>query len=376
MKRNSVKILYFITGLEIGGAEQLLLSIIKNLNKERYNPYVCCFYRGKLANEIESLGIKIYDFQVKSKFDFSVFIKLYFLLKKEKPQILHTHLFHATILGRIVGVLAGIPVIISTQHYSSGFHGRIGMVLEKITSHFAHRIIAVSNSAKEFCVNQEGILAKKIQVIYNGIEVNTALEKKENLDLKKKFGLNGNIIVGCVGRFVKIKGYEYLLYAAPEIVKYFPDVKFILLGYGPLKYKLKKLADALSISDRVVFLGPDIEVNDILSILDVYVLPSLSEGLSITLLEAMSIGIPVIATAAGGNSEVIIHDESGILISPRDYKALAGAVINLIGNNEKAKRLGNNGRLRVVELFNIKENVRKTELLYEELVDEFNRKKK
>lgn len=362
-----VKIIYFITDLGIGGAEKVLLSMLSKLDKEKYTPIVCCLYGGELRQEFTSLGIKVVNLDAKNKLDFSVVLKFFYLLIKEKPVILHTHLFHANIIGRIVGRLAGVPTIISTQHYSSAFHGYLGVVVDKISSIFVDKIIAVCEAAKSFCVKTEKISPKKVEVIYNGIDLDLIDKQRFGQSLKERIPLlREGPIIGCVGRFVEVKGYRYLLYAVAEIIKCYPTAKFMFLGYGPLKDKLKDLTLELNIQNKVMFFdSAATRVTEFLSILDVYVLPSLSEGLSITLLEAMAMNKPIVATNVGGNSEVIIDYETGILVPAADSGRLSQAIITVLQDNNLALRIAANARKRVEEKFSINTMLRDIEQIYD-----------
>lgn len=375
MQRNyPIKILYFITGLDIGGAEQLLFLTLKNLDREKYLPSVVCFYRGVLACEIEQLGIEVIDLKAKSKFDFLAICRLFRLLKKEEIDIMHTHLFHANIIGRIVGRLCKVPIIVSTHHYAFSYNGKIGILLEKITQRLSDKIITVSEAAKIFYLKEIGIVQDRLTLIYNGID--TDIDKEAvfgTSDLRNELLLNNNFIVGCVGRFAEMKGQEYLIRATAGVIKEGYKIKLLLVGYGALKTHLKKLADTLGITREVIFLEARRDIPQIINTFDIYVSSSLQEGLSITLLEALAMGKPTIATAVGGNTEVILHGQSGILIPPRDNKALVEAIVNLIEDKKKAGQLGINGRQRVLDTFNIKDKVKETELLYDSLIREARR---
>lgn len=363
------KILYLITDLNVGGAEEFLLLTLKNINRQKFHPYVCCLYGGKLEREIENLGVKVINLKMKNKFDIFVLFKLYSLLRKEKFNIVHTHLFHANIIGRVIARLVNVPIVVSTQHYAFSYNGRLGMFLEKVTAPLTDRIIVVSEAARKFCINQEGIPAEKLQLIYNGIDINMKDMPDDVEELKTYLSLNNNFVIGCVGRFVEVKGHQYLLKAIKEVTDIYPKIKLLLVGRGSLKEKLTAFASELGIAKLVIFLDERRNVAQILNLLDLCVLPSLQEGLSITLLEALAMGRPCIATAVGGNREVIVDGESGILVRPRDDKALAEAIISLLNDRQKASALGSNGRLRVKEHFNIKQSVTGTQSLYELLVE-------
>lgn len=366
-----IKILYFITSLDMGGAEQLLLLTLKNLNRQRFKPFVCCLYAGKLANEIEGLGIEVIDLKIKNKLDLSILFKFYNLLKKEKFDIVHTHLFHSNIIGRIMARLCHVPIVISTLHYAFSYNGNFGIILERLTAKLADRIIVVSDAVRNFCINEIKIPQERLQLIYNGVDLNILDEVFINLpSLREELSLNNDFLVGCIGRFAEVKGQRYLLKAIAEVIKVHNKIKFLLIGSGPLEKELRDLTKALGISDNIIFLDSRRDIPQMMHSVDLYVVPSLQEGLSITLLEALAMEKPTIATTVGGNPEVIIHEESGILIPPKDHKAIAKSIIRLFENKDKAKELGIKGRLRVIERFNIKENVSKTQSLYENLIEE------
>lgn len=373
--KSPVKILYFITTLDIGGAEQLLLSILRGLNKREYEPMVCCLYGGELAKEIKNLGIKVIDLKVKNKFNLMYLFKLYKFLKKEKFDIVHTHLFHANIIGRIMARLSKVPIVVSTQHYAFKYNGKAGVYLEKLTTKLSNRIVAVSDAAKKFYINEVGVSPDRITLIYNGVDLDILkVTLTDKLSLREQLSLNTDFILGCIGSFSKFKGHIYLLKAITEVIKVHKNIKLLLVGSGLLEKYLMKVTKDLGISKNVIFLHRRRDIPRILTSFDICILPSLQEGLSIILLEAMAMGKPVIATAVGGNSEVIIHGKNGLLIPPSDYRAIADAIIDLIRDDNKARQLAANARLTVTERFNIKENIYKTESLYEELIDSYKKK--
>lgn len=370
MNKLPVKILYLITDLNIGGAEQLLLLMLKNLNRQKYDPTVCCFYAGELAGEIKSLGIRVIDLKMESKLDLLVLFKLLNLLKKEKFDIVHTHLFHANIAGRLIARLCGVPIVISTLHYAFSYNGKFGILLERLTARLADKIIVVSGAVKKFCLNEICIPENKLQFIYNGVDLD--MNKKvltSSARLKEQLSLNNEFIIGCIGRFDKVKGHAYLLKAVAEITKVYTEIKILLAGAGSLENQLRDLADELGISKYIIFLKNRRDIPQILDLFDVYVLPSLQEGLSITLLEAISMGKPSVVTAVGGNPEVIVDGESGMLVPPKDHRIMAEVIIRLLENKSMAEQLGANARLRAMEKFDIKENVYKTESLYNYLLE-------
>lgn len=364
-----IKILYFITCLGVGGAEQLLYLTLKNINRQRYKPIVCCIQGGELVSEIERLGIKVFNLNMRSKFDASKLIAFYNFIKRGKFDIVHTHLFHANIIGRIIARLCKVPIVISTQHYAFSYNGSFGILLESLTAKLSDRIIAVSDAAKRFYRSKINVSEESLSVIYNGVDLDIKNEASDSgSNLRKELCLNNDFIISCIGRFAEVKGHSYLLRAIAEVIKTQSKIKLLLVGTGLCGSYLVKLASDLGIKENIIFLDSRRDIPQMLNICNLYVLPSLEEGLSITLLEALAMAKPIIATAVGGNPEVIVNGISGMLVPPKDYNAMARAITEMFENRQKAQYLGINARLRAVEKFDIKENVRKTESLYEGLI--------
>jgi glycosyltransferase involved in cell wall biosynthesis len=234
--------------------------------------------------------------------------------------------------------------------------------------------IAVSFAVKDFLVKNLGINSSKIAVVHNGIEANSfrlcSLAKE---DKKSEFGFTqSDKIIGTVARIHKQKGHAYLLAAAREVIERFPTAKFLIVGDGPLKNGMEKLSLELGISENVIFTGFYRDIPGILSVLDVFVLPSLWEGLPITILEAMSMKKAVIATRVSGNPEVIEDNVTGILVPSKDSHSLAQAIIRLVENEDARLKMGEAGYNRVSRLFSVKKMVEETAAIYERLIKEKN----
>lgn len=369
---NKFNILQLMTDSKIGGAEKVVLSLATGLSKERFNVYVCSLTkRGLIFEEMEAAGVKVYSLGMRNIFDFFKIFKLIRILKSQNIQILHSHLFHANILARIVGKLVGVPIIISTEHIM-GLEGRLRLFLNRLTSIFVDRFVAVSFGVENFLVNRVGISSYKITVIQNGIDSNKFnFDNLNKENRKKEFGfVASDKIVGTIARIHKQKGHIYLLQAAKEVIEKIPEAKFLIVGDGPLKKNMEKLSKDLKIAKNVIFLGFCKDIPSIMSILDILVLPSLWEGLPITILEAMAMKKPVIATRVGGTLEVVENDLTGVLVEPKDCHSLSQAIIRLLRNVPLMDRLGKAGYTKVTEYFNIARMLKKTEDLYNGLIEE------
>ena len=369
-----LNVLQLMTDSKIGGAESVVLMLAKGLDKEKFNVSVCCLtQRGPIFDEAEKEGIKIYSLEIKNRWYFFRVFKLIKLLKSENIKILHSHLFHANLLARIIGKFMNVPVIISSEHIM-GMESRWRLFLNRLTSGFVDIFIAVSFAVRDFLIKQIGIKSSKIAVVQNGIEYDRFQDS--NLIQEKKrieFGFTPeDKIIGTVARIHEQKGHVYLLYAAQEVIKDFPTVKFLIVGDGPLKSAMEKLSVNLGIANNIIFTGFYKDIPGILSILDIFVLPSLWEGLPITILEAMAMKKPVIATSVSGNPEAIDDNVTGILVPPKDSGALVKAIMKLLQNDNLRTHMGNAGYDRLNRLFNAERMVDEVTRIYERLIEEKN----
>ncbi len=368
MDKNKINILYIIATLDIGGAERQLVELVKRVDKKKFNPVICCLTRGGLLEqELKEANVEYFILGKKFKFDFSVISKLIPVLKQKNIHILHTWMFTSNSFGRIAGVFSKVPVIVASERGVDRWKNKFELCIDRVLSHFTDKIICVSEGVKSFYHKYAGISLDKLVTIYGGVNINDKTNVNKNI--REELGFEGSIsVITTIGHLVSCKGIEYLLYAVPRVVKDFPDVQFLIIGDGSQRNKLNKLALSLGINKYVVFLGVRKDIREILKGTDIFVLPSLIEGLPNAIMEAMLAEKPVIATNIPGTDELVIDDETGILVTPKDGDSLASAIITLLKNPLEGKKMGVKGKQRIVKYFSIDETVRKTEELYESLV--------
>ena len=369
-----VKILRIIPSLEMGGVERTLTSILPRLDKKKYKVYLCClFKRDKLADTMESLDIPIIKFKMRARLDFDGkyimgILRLARLMKKMQIDIVHTHLYRANIAGRIAAKLAGVPVIIANEHNIDSWKKFPQKLNDRVLARITDKIIVVSDAVKDFYVNKIGISENKIITIYNGVEIPkfqihvNINKKREELGIKPD-----EKVITIIGRLHQQKGHCYFLKAAQIIGKKKPNVKFLVVGDGPLENQLRGMSNDLKIGKNIIFTGLRNDIPQILAMSDISVLTSLREGFSITVLESMAAGKPVIATNVGRNSEIIEHEKTGFIIPAQSPENLASYSLNIINNQELAKKMGQEAKKRVLN-FSIDRMVKKTENLYELLI--------
>jgi sugar transferase (PEP-CTERM/EpsH1 system associated) len=374
-----INILQLMTDSKIGGAEKVVLELAKRLNKDKFSVIICCLTEeGPIFNEAKKENIRIFALGIRNKFCFLRAFKLFKLLKDEKIDILQSHLFHANLLGRILGRIAGVRILISTEHIM-GLESRPRIWLNKLTSFLVDRYIAISFGVADFLSAEAGISPLKITVVQNGIDLDkyagVSLQDSDNLRASLGFG-PADKVIGTVARLHKQKGHIFLLWAAKNVIRAAPDAKLLIVGDGPLRSGLENMAVNLGIKNNVIFSGFRDDIAGIMRAIDLFVLPSLWEGLPLTILEAMAAKKPVIATKVGGVAEIVEDGITGVLVKPRDPNALAGAIIKLISDNQLREKMGDAGWRNFNEHFNAERMVRETEILYEMLIKAFKDKEK
>jgi glycosyltransferase involved in cell wall biosynthesis len=299
-----------------------------------------------------------------------------FVLQQNEIDILHTHGGVAGFFGRRAATKAGTPVIVHTLHGIHYLHYRNPLlkflyILQE--RHFSRRtdaVIFVSDADIEMGKKHRLAPEGKRRLIKNGVDIRSLIHSEElgqkKEDLRVKFKLSPPVI-GTVARLHRQKGILYLLRAAKEIQGRHPEARIVVVGGGPLEESLRRQAAKLELGRNFLMLGERTDAREILSLFDIFVLPSLWEGLPLVLIEAAALGKPMIATDIDGVREVIRNGENGILVPPRDPAKLAESVIRLIEDPSLASKLGVNAEKEIPLLFPLSRMVEKTQQLYLEL---------
>lgn len=368
-----VNVLYLITEFNVGGAERVVERLATQISKRRHRVLVACLYDpGPVADEIIAAGIPVVNLGMRGKSDLRVIYRLFRLVRTERIQVIHSHLFHANLLAALVGKLASIPVIIATRH-SVDIGGMNREWLNHWTGHFCDAVVAVSKEVYEAELERSRTDPSKVVIIPNGVQVEAfaPVDLHELEQLRKQWGLDPDApLIGTIARFDKPKGHSYLLDAIVGILEQFPDAKVLLVGDGPRRSQMEEKAEALALSNSIVFTGIRHDIPRILALLDLFVLPSLWEGLPMVALEAMAAGRPVVATHVGGVPEVVLDGVTGLLVPPRDPVALTEAIVRLLHAPGLRRQMGQAGRERVAQHFSMEQMVERTQNLYEHLLEE------
>lgn len=371
------KVFYLITSLELGGAQTVLINLLRHLDRTLFAPTVICLYGSDTpaAAAISAADVPIIDLQMTRKWRVDAFWRLYQLLHREKPSILHNILFHAVVPGRILGRLAGVPIILSWRQnveLGSKWRDRFNRWTISLDDH----VVAVSEAAQQAEIHRSGINPGQIALIPNSVDLANIQQQVTQTDrhlVRQTLGLPTNaLVIGSIGRLHPQKGLAFLLEAMLFVCEAVPKVCLLVMGDGDLRQQLSDQTKSLGLQEVVLFARARDNVPQVLAAIDLFVLPSLWEGLPLVVLEAMAAGLPVVATAVGGTPELVVEGETGLLVPPRDPAALAQAILALLNDPELAQRLGENGRLRVATQFTIQQMVQQTENLYQQLIGTHN----
>lgn len=377
-RTGKVKIAYVIGTLDLGGSERQLVALAKGLDRSRFLPVVFCLTAtGPLVADLEEAGVQVRCFGLRGLKVWRNPIRVarcllaFFAdLKKEKPEIVHGLLFHAYVPAAFFGRIARVLIVITSRrslgHFKAGKPHYL--LAERLANRMTDLIVANSEAVKRDVIRQEKVEPSKIRVIYNGIEP-SLYNVPPDPTLRASLGVPEKTkVVGVVANLIHYKGHRFFLQACHEVKRKIPEVRFLLIGDGPLRRELEGLAAALSLEKDVLFLGSRQDIPELLALMDVAVLPSLEEGFPNAVLEAMAAGKPVVATRVGGIPEAVIHGETGLLVQPKDPQALADAILALLDDPQLAEEMGRAGQERVKKEFSLDRMIREMEGLYEELL--------
>jgi len=371
-QRPPIRVLQVITSLGIGGAERLVVSAARGLSAPRFEHAICCLAeRGPLAAEAEAAAVPVFcvgEFPgLRHPFAFGRLIRI---IRAFRPTIVHTHLQSASLFGRLAARLARVPVVIATEHNVYVGKARRYVLVERLLARMTDATIAVSGPVRQFLSAQLGVPPSTIRVIHNGVALG-APTPRGLAELRARLATDGAVAIrlGTVASLTAKKGHEVLLRAVARLRGNGIVCSLVVAGEGPDRGQLESLSDQLGISTHVHFLGYVAHPADVLGAIDVFVLPSLIEGLPLALLEAMYAGRACVATAVGGVPEVIKPGDNGLLVPPGDEVALAEAISVLVRSVDLRRRLGAAARQSIEDGFTEAAYLESLKALYLELAE-------
>lgn len=344
----------------------LVSRIASGLDPGRFRSLTGLFEPGWLQSRCSNLGIPAIVMPMANQWDIGWVHRCCAVVRQEQVDVIHAHEFRANAFGAIVAKLCGIPLV-ATVHGKNYYPDRFKRRAAYRWVSKVARMVAVSEDLREFLSSHVGICSDRIIRIYNGVDVPEPQSLQQVVQFRARLGIKPeDFVIGIVGSLYPVKGHAYLFEAFQSIVSVRPNAKLLVVGQGHLEESLKRRVAELGIGRAVYFLGMRNDIPHLLAALDLFVLPSLSEGLSVALLEAMSVALPVVASGVGGNLEIVENGYTGLLVPPRNPAALVEGILEMMSNPEKTRLFGERGRQRIVGEFTAQHMLSRYEELYEE----------
>ncbi|MDR4477169.1 MAG: glycosyltransferase family 4 protein [Nitrospira sp.] len=354
-----MKICHVAMGDLWAGAEVHLLALMTHLVRlHGFEWSVVLFNEGRLADELRKLPLSLAVIPESQHGPVALASGLARVFRQFRPDVVHTHKYKDSILGSIVARYTGVPHVVRVVHgMPEPFQGLRNvkmsayMIADRfVTRRLVDKVIAVSSEIEQVLGRLYG--QGRLVCIHNGIDLEAVRVTTQRADKRKEWGVDGKaILIGTVGRLAPVKGHAVLLEAFRILSQFHPNVVLIFVGDGPLRVELEAEANRMGLGRTVIFSGHQEQSYDFINMMDVFVLPSLHEGIPMVLLEALALRRPVVASRVGGIPEVLAHSYSGVLVSPNNPEELATAIQSLIENPSKAVAFGSSGRSQVESEF-------------------------
>lgn len=369
MPNRRLRLLCMLDELDIGGTEQQILELVRGIDRDRFEPMVCCFRHGRKAEEIAALGVPVFQIAKSHKLDAGIILRLAKLLREQQIDILQTYLWTANTWGRVAARLAGTQVVVASERNVDIWEQAYKRIIGRSLAGATDKIIANSDAVREYLLDRGGLAPEKVVRIYNGVNFERFEKPFDPMERRKELGLpEGALLAGVVARVEPAKDHDTLLRALASVRKQTPHLHLAVVGDGRQTERLTALAHELGIGERVHFTGFRTDAAEWIRTFDFSVLSSVKEGLSNTVIESMAAGKPVIATAVGGNPEVIVEGETGFLLPTRQPELFGAAMANLVAAPAKILELGQASKMRVEALFSVEKMVENTTGLYLDLL--------
>lgn len=350
-------VVHCVYSVAIGGQEMVVLSLAAEADRARFTPRVLCLHSGgELESRFAALGIPVdvLDPPVGNG-SLGPLRAMAQYLRLHRPAVLHTHNPTPHQYGALARLAARVPVMVHTKHGRNQLLGPKSRIYERVAGRLTDMVVPVSQDAAAVAHTAEGVPSDRIQVIRNGITMGGLPPTRPPEALNRAVH---------VARLNRVKDQSTLLRAVRLVANRNPQFRLDIVGDGEERAALEQLAQELQLNQVVTFHGFCDDVRPSLDNAGVFVLSSLSEGIALTLLEAMAAGLPVVATDVGGNREVVVPGETGVLVPPRAPEAMADAILGLVADPLRAHQFGLAGRARVEREFSLKQTVQQYEELY------------
>ncbi len=364
-----IKILHILHALGVGGLENGVVNLVNHLDFEQFEHEICCVTQSGAMAQRLTRRVKIHEIGKGAGRTYLLPLRIAALIRKVHPDIVHTRNW-GTIDGVIGARLAGVKNVVHGEHGReatdpNGANYR-RQIFRRLLAPAISRFVTVSSDLEEWLVKDVGVLPSKVRQIINGVDTAKFFPAVNRREVKRKFGFtDSRVLVGIVGRLDAVKDHPTLIKAIHAQAQ---SIHLLIIGSGPMEENLRSLVAQLKIDSRVSFLGVRSDIPELMKAMDVFVLPSIAEGISNTILEAMSSGLPVVASRVGGNPELVIPGETGELFEAGKFEELAGILSTYCSDPALIELHGHQGRARVEEYFSLDVMVQKYAEMYRSLV--------
>jgi glycosyltransferase involved in cell wall biosynthesis len=357
-----MNILLIANHLNVGGISSYLFTLATGLKQKGHQVYLASS-GGELENKFNAAGITHFKVclntkkEVSPKIIFS-FLKLRKEIKKFKIDLVHSNSRTTQVLGNLLSRYLALPHIFTCHGF---FKPKLS---RRLFPCWGENVIAISQEVKQHLISDFKLNAGKISVINNGIDTKNFGDFSERSNLRQKLGIDDAVLVGIIARLSDVKGHIYLIQAMARVRDNFPTAKLLIIGEGKMKDGLIKKVDELGLRDNALFISEVKNTKDMLAAMDIFVMPSLQEGLGLALMEAMAQGLAVIGSAVGGIKSLIQDKVNGLLVAPADVPGLTEAIIKLLKDSSLRQGLGSNARKFIMDNFSKEKMVDHTEKVY------------
>lgn len=365
------RILHIIPTLVRGGAEKQLTLLATGLAANGWDVHVCVLtHTGPWEETLRQAGVPLTFIDKRWKIDPFAYRRLKKEIQRLQPDVVHTWLFAANSYGRQAAFAAGVKHVVAGERCVDPWKGTLQLVIDRYLARRTERIVTNSSGARDFYVSK-GLPAAKFTIIPNGIApFAPPVQAISREPLLRTLGVPENArLVAAIGRLWPQKRVKDIIWAADLIQCVREDVHFLVIGDGPQRRRLERYAEQCHVSERIHFLGERSDVPSLLPHLDLLMLASSYEGQSNAIMEAMSAGLPVVATNIPGNRDLVVPDETGLLVEVGDRASLAQKVLMILNDATLAGRLGSAGKARILSEFSMERMVERHEELYRGLID-------
>jgi glycosyltransferase involved in cell wall biosynthesis len=363
------RILHLFVTLPVGGAENLLLSIVRRLEHERFASVVCCIgKRGAMGDRLAGMDIPLVELRLMDKggMDWRVVPALVDLTRRERIDLVHSHLYHANLYGRLAARKAGVPAVVSI-HNTYGKPKLHRQIVNWYLGRHTAAIIVGSEDIKRDVKRYDHVSASRIEVIPNSVDLSRSASTLSKSEARARLGVaEHDLVVGAIGRLEEQKGHRYLIEALALLRHRGIVARLLLAGEGRERPALEALVASLGLEGQVMLLGTRDDLGDLFRAMDVFVMPSLWEGLSLVMLSAMAAGLPLVATSVGGVSQVLCDDAYGFTVPAGNAAALAAKIAECLSNLPAAMVKAMKGEQHVRANYSDEAMVRRVEAVYEQ----------